>query len=456
MNISQLISRSYDLRAVYPTEFSESDFVLLGQVLGSWAPEGTVYIGGDSRCSTPSLKRAMIDGLLRAGRAVADIGLVSSDMLQYSTILFPDAALGIMITASHNPKEFNGFKMCLKNAIPINLKLIASELVHLIESKQLIETASTTERELPMRRLEKIDILPQWIDFLAAHAQGDLSELTVVADAGNGTAGVFMQALADRLGFTLIPLYFEPDGNFPNHHPSPIESKNMQDLLRKVRETGADIGVAFDGDADRAVMCDETGEIISASITLSAISELLLTENPGKKIMYNATCSHIVRDTVISLGGFPVREKVGHVYLKEHMQRDPDIIFAGEHSSHYYFRDMGNADSGVLAFLLVLEYLEQFELTASEMRNKFGKYHCIEETNFRVNSVPAVLESLSEIYRDAKQERFDGLTVSFEDGSWFNVRGSSNEPLIRLNLESVSPEGLESLSKKVISEIRAF
>jgi phosphomannomutase len=230
----------------------------------------------------------------------------------------------------------------------------------------------------------------------------------------------------------------------------------MADLLAKVRETGADIGVAFDGDADRAVMCDETGTIIGASITLSAIGELLLTQNPGKKIMYNETCSHIVRDTVIALGGIPVREKVGHVYLKEHMKTDPDIVFAGEHSSHYYFRDMGNADSGALAFLLVLEYLEQYELTASQMREKFGKYHGIEETNFRVTGVPEVLESLASIYADAKQERLDGLTVSFEDGSWFNVRGSSNEPLIRLNAEALSPERLETLVEKIISEISEF
>lgn len=215
----------------------------------------------------------MIDGLLQAGRTVVDIGLVSSDMLQYATICSPDAALGIMITASHNPKEYNGFKMCFKNAAPINLKLIAPELIHLIETKQLLELRNQGS-------LSHRNLLPAWIDFLASHAQADLSGFKVVADAGNGTAGVFMQALAERLGFTLIPLYFEPDGNFPNHHPSPIESKNVQDLLKKVQETGADIGVAFDGDADRAVLCDETGEIINASITLSAISELFLAANP--------------------------------------------------------------------------------------------------------------------------------------------------------------------------------
>jgi len=446
MNISHHLSRSYDMRAIYGQDFDDADFELIGQAIGSWAPEGAIYVGGDARLSTPSLKRAMVDGLARAGRKVVDIGLVSSDMLQYSTIKNSDAAIGIMVTASHNPKEFNGFKMCFRNAAPINLKLIAPELIHIIDSRQLVESPAAGN-------ITEKDTLPDWIDFLAEHAQADLSGLTVVADAGNGTAGVFMQALADRLGFTLVPLYFEPDGNFPNHHPSPIESKNMRDLLKKVKEVGADIGVAFDGDADRAVMCDENGEIISASITLAAVSELLLTESPGKKIMYNATCSHIVRDTILAHHGIPVREKVGHVYLKERMSQDPEIIFGGEHSSHYYFRDMGNADSGALAFLLLLEYLEQYEMKASSMRQKFGKYQNIEETNFRVDSVAAVLERLSETYGSDNQERFDGLTVSFEDGSWFNVRGSSNEPLIRLNAEAMSMERLEAMTEKVISEI---
>ncbi|MDD2744932.1 MAG: phosphomannomutase/phosphoglucomutase [Candidatus Gracilibacteria bacterium] len=449
MKIFPLLARSYDMRAIYGADFGDDDIRLVGQALGSWAPEGTIYLGGDARLSTPNLKQAMIDGLLQAGRTVVDIGLVSSDMLQYTTICSADAALGIMITASHNPKEYNGFKMCFKNAAPINLKLIAPELIHLIETKQLLELRDQGS-------LSHRNLLPAWIDFLASHAQADLSGFKVVADAGNGTAGVFMQALAERLGFTLIPLYFEPDGNFPNHHPSPIESKNVQDLLKKVQETGADIGVAFDGDADRAVLCDETGEIINASITLSAISELFRAANPGKKILYNATCSHIVRDTVLAQGGIPLQEKVGHVYLKERMQQDPDIIFGGEHSSHYYFRDMGNADSGVLAFLLILEYLEQYEMSASEMRIKFGKYQSIEETNFRVTSVPEVLKHLSETFTDVGQEFFDGLTLDFGEGSWCNIRGSSNEPLIRLNAEALTQEGLNILVQKVISEIEKF
>lgn len=330
---TNILTRSYDLRAIYPSEITEKDFFLIGQAIGSWAPGGVIYIGGDARLSTSSLKESMIEGLMHAGKHVVDLGVISSDMLQFSTLHYPDAAVGIMITASHNPKEYNGFKMCLRNAVPINLKSVGPELLHIMESSTLIEAPE-------QGKCEKKDILPAWIDFLASHAQSDLSKIKVVADAGNGTAGIFMQALADRLGFELIPLFFEPDGNFPNHHPSPIETKNLQDLMKKVREVGADIGVAFDGDADRAVMCDENGEIISSSQVLAAVSELLLTDKPGKKIIYNTTCGHIAKDTIEACGGIALREKVGNVYIKERMQTDPDIIFAGEHSSHFYFQDL--------------------------------------------------------------------------------------------------------------------
>lgn len=292
---TNILTRSYDLRAVYPSEITEADFSVIGQAIGSWAPDGAIYIGGDARLSTPSLKKAMIEGLMQAGKEVVDLGIISSDMLQFSTLHYPDAAVGIMITASHNPKEYNGFKMCLKHAVPINLKSVGPELLHIMESGALITRPEQA-------KLGEKNILPAWIDFLATHAQSDLSGLKVVADAGNGTAGIFMQPLADRLGFELIPLFFEPDGNFPNHHPSPIESKNLQDLVKKVRECGADIGVAFDGDADRAVMCDENGEIISSSQILAAISELLLADKPGKKIVYNTTCGHIAKDTIESCG----------------------------------------------------------------------------------------------------------------------------------------------------------
>ena len=263
-----------------------------------------------------------------------------------------------------------------------------------------------------------------------------------------------MQALADKLGFELIPLFFEPDGNFPNHHPSPIESKNLVDLIAKVRETGADIGIAFDGDADRAVMCDELGNIIEASAVLAAISEMLLTEQPGKKIVFNAISGNIVPETILANGGIPIREKVGHIYIKERMKQDPDIIFAGEHSSHYFFRELGNADSGAAAFICLLEYLEQYELTASELRQKFFKYYAIEEINFRVTEPKRILELLSRTFSDAEQDTNDGLTLRYQTW-WCNVRLSSNEPLLRLNIEADSPEQLAERFEEIRGIIEA-
>lgn len=437
-----LLLKSYDLRGIYPTQIDESYFLELGKAFGLWAPMGTIIIGGDARLSTPSMKSSFIEGLLSVGQNVADIGIVSSDMLQFSSIYYADATASVMITASHNPKQYNGMKCCLKNAEPINLKQAAPELIHIIETGKTAESYTRGT-------FETRDILAGWIDKIASFTMSDFSGLKVVADAGNGTAGVFMGALAEKLGFELVPLFFEPDGNFPNHHPSPIESKNMVDLIAKVREVGADIGVAFDGDADRAVMCDENGEIISASIALCAIAEMLLARKPGGKIIHNATCSNIVADTVRANGGEVIREKVGHVYIKERMKNDPDVIFAGEHSSHYFFRELGNADSGVAAFVCVLEYLAQYELSAAGLQAKFAKYHNIEETNYEVADPKAVIEKLAEEFNDGTQDRFDGLTVRYSDW-WFNVRPSSNEPLLRLNLEAnnaaLLAEKLELLS----------
>ena len=244
-----LLKKSYDLRGIYPTQIDTSFFTLIGQAFGSWAPVGEIIIGGDARLSTPELKSAMIAGLVSTGRVVRDIGLVSSDMLQFASIHHAETtAMAIMVTASHNPKEYNGFKCCLGNARPINLQEVGPELIAIIDRAGLLSAEGG--------QVIKSSILEAWIDRVSAFITTDLSGLRIVADAGNGTAGIFMSALAERLGFELIPLYFEPDGSFPNHHPSPIEAKNMVDLQTRVIAEHADIGVAFDGDADRAVLCD--------------------------------------------------------------------------------------------------------------------------------------------------------------------------------------------------------
>jgi phosphomannomutase len=442
-----LLKKSYDLRGIYPTQIDAVFFTLVGKAFGSWAPAGEIIIGGDARVSTPELKSAMIAGLVSTGRVVRDIGLVSSDMLQFASIHHAETtAMAIMVTASHNPKDYNGFKCCLTNAGPIDLQKVGPELIAIIDGDNLLSAEGG--------QVIQSSILEAWIDRVSSFVTTDLSGLRIVADAGNGTAGVFMSALAERLGFELTPLYFEPDGNFPNHHPSPIEAKNMVDLQARVISEWADIGVAFDGDADRAVLCDSAWVIITPSITMAAITEHFLHLHPGWKILTNTPTSHIVRDTVERLGGICLVERVGHVYLKSQMEKDPEIIFGGEHSSHYFFPSLGNLDSGLVAFVIFLEYMGQFELTAEWVRKRFSKYANIEETNFTVSSVSETIELLASKYTDGAQDRTDGLTVTYPDW-WMSVRGSSNEPLIRLNIEANSPQILETQKRELLSIIEA-
>ncbi len=443
-----LLKKSYDLRGIYPTQIDAPFFESIGHAFALWAPSGSVVIGWDARLSTPELKEAMIRWLISGGRNVIDLGLISSDMLQFASIhLAEEVALGIMITASHNPKEYNGFKCCLKNAAPIDLRVVGPILADTIERWVMYSGA--------LGSYETYDPLPAWINKVASFVQSDMSHLRVVADAGNGTAGVFMGALAEKLWFELIPLFFEPDGNFPNHHPSPIEWKNMVDLQRSVIAEWADIGVAFDGDADRAIFCDKNGMIVSPSIALAAIAEYFLHLQPGGKILYNTPTSHIVRETILKSGGIPIQEKVGNVYIKAHMQSDPEIIFAGEHSSHYFFSSLGNLDSGLMAFVLFLEYMSQFELTAEEVRLKFSKYSAIEETNFVVPSVWDAITIFEDIYKDGIQEKSDGLTITYLEW-WMSIRGSMNEPILRINIEANSAEILETKKNEVFQLIGAL
>lgn len=362
-----------------------------------------------------------------------------------------------MITASHNPKEYNGLKMCLKNAKPINLKAIAPELVDIASKIENLESGTEAGNlsGWEAKWVETRNIASLWAQHLGTFGMSGTYDLKIVADAWNGTAGAFMPALAEVMWFELIPLFFEPDGNFPNHHPSPIESKNMQDLVREVQKVWADLWVAFDGDADRAVLCDENGEILSSGVIISAISELFLLERPGKKILVNAVVSKAVEDTVQALGGKILYEKVGHIYIKEQMAKDPDIIFAGEHSSHFFFPKLGNMDSWAMAFVFFLEYMAQFELKASEVREKFTKYVALEETNFRVTDAKKALEHISEVFLDHTQERLDGLTLRW-DGYWCNFRMSSNEPLLRLNMEAKDNALLDEMKNRMTQELSLF
>ncbi|MDD2486830.1 MAG: phosphomannomutase/phosphoglucomutase [Candidatus Gracilibacteria bacterium] len=446
MNLD-VLSKSYDIRGVYPTEIDEALYYEIGMGFGKLMDNSNFAVGYDARLSGESLKDALIQGILDSGNNVFDIGLCSTDMIYFSSGFYDDIDVGIMITASHNPKEYNGLKSCLKFAVPINMKDFSKELIDFIENgnKQIREKKGTY--------IEK-DILDDWINHILSFIDiKNIKPLKIVADAGNGVAGVFMEKLAERLGIDMIPLYFEADGNFPNHHPNPIERENMQDLLNKVISENADLGVAFDGDADRMYICDEKGDIWSGTITTAMIAKTILQKNPGKKIVYNTVSGKIVSETIESSGGIGIKEKVGHVYIKETMKKDPDIVFAGEHSGHYFFQNNWNADSGVIAFAIVLELICNENKKSSEIKEEFDVYHAIDEINSKVNDVKQKISELKDIYKDGKIEENDGLTVIFND-FWFNVRPSSNEPLLRLNVEAISKDLAKEKEKEILEIIR--
>lgn len=437
-----LLSKSYDFRGVFGRDFSTPDYEVLGFAFASLLPGAKFAVGRDARTSSPELAAAFLRGIAKSGKGGVDLGLVSSDMLQFSSVAYPDVDAAFMVTASHNPKEYNGLKSCLKNAEPVNLKEWGPKVAAFAAANPLPESVSGT--------VENRDVSDAWVEHVASFARGDFRGLKVVADAGNGVAGAFLPKLAAKLGFELVGLFLEPDGEFPNHHPSPIESKNTLDLVAKVREVGADVGVAFDGDADRAVACDETGTVVPAAAMMCAIVESVLAEKPGASIVYNAVSSDAVPELVAELGGKPVKSKVGHVYIKEMMKADPSIEFGGEHSSHYYFRKNANADSGIIAFVCFLSAMADKGLRASGVREAFAKYPAIEETNFAVDDVAAATARVEAAYPDALKERFDGVTLRMPE-FWINLRPSSNEPLLRLNLEAKNAAVLEREFERVKS-----
>lgn len=437
-----LLSKSYDFRGVFGRDFTTQDYVSLGFAFASLLPGKRYAVGYDARLSSFELASAFRKGVTFAGKDVIDLGMVSSDMLQYASVCYDDVDAAFMVTASHNPKEYNGLKSCLKNAEPINLKTWGPKIAEFLATNPL--TSSVTGNE------GKRDVSDLWVEHVASFARGSFEGLKIVADAGNGAAGAFLPKLAKRLGFEMVGLFLEPDGNFPNHHPSPIESKNTLDLVAKVKEVGADVGVAFDGDADRAVACDETGTMVPAAAMACSIIENVLLEKPGATILYNAVSSDSVREFAESLGGKTAREKVGHVYLKDAMKEDPSIEFACEHSSHYYLRSNANADSGIIAFVCFVSAMVEKGLKASDVRKAYAKYPAIEETNFKVESVAETTAKIEAAYGDAEKERFDGLTLRYPD-FWINLRPSSNEPLLRLNMEARDEETLEKEFARVKS-----
>ncbi|MDQ4027066.1 MAG: phosphomannomutase/phosphoglucomutase [Actinomycetota bacterium] len=437
------IFKAYDIRGVYPTELNEDVASRIGVAFARFSGGDRIAVGRDMRTSSPHLTQAFVDGLRRGGASVIDFGLVSTDALYFGSGVLD--VPGAMFTASHNPAEYNGLKLCLEGAAPI-----ASD-TGLEDIRRLAEEASAVGP--PAGALEHRNILGDYAEHCRSFVDvGALRPVKVAVDAGNGMAGKTVPLVLEPLPFSVVPLYFELDGTFPNHPANPIEPENLADLQRVVSEDACDVGIAFDGDADRIFLVDEQAQPISGSLTTALVAERLLKKYPGETILYNLICSWTVPEVIQENGGRPIRTRVGHSFIKRIMA-ETGAIFGGEHSGHYYFRDNYRADSGLIAALLVLEALSVGDRSLSELLGPFRRYFSTGEINSEVTDQAEAIGRLEASYDDGKQDQTDGLTVEYDDW-WFNCRPSNTEPLLRLNLEARTEELMTAKRDEVLGIIR--
>lgn len=430
MEIIKEIFKAYDIRGKVPTEINSEVALLVGRALADFLPEGEVAVGRDMRTDSEELASAIIEGLVLQGREVVDLGQITSDMIYFAVGKLALAG-GAMITASHNPGEYNGIKLTAKGVTPIG----EATGLKIIEKKVLSNEFRKPEKSGVVR---KLDILGEWVSFAVSFAP-NLGKLNIGLDAGNGMAGILVPELKSKTKLSISGLYIQPDGTFPNHPANPLDYKNLKDLISEVKSGSLDCGLAFDGDADRAFFIDEEGEVVRASIIGALLAERFLQDKPGSTIIYNAITSKAVLETVIKYGGNPIRSRVGHSFIKQ-MMRENNAIFACEHSGHFYFRDFYYADSGLIAALMVLDEICKSGKSLSELIRPFSnEYFDSGEINFEVKDKQKTIDQIENNFKDGKIDRLDGLTISYDDW-WFNVRPSNTEPYLRLNIESNKTE----------------
>lgn len=429
------IVKAYDIRGTVPDQFDESAAHALGVAFAKFSDAKMIVVAHDMRPSGPDLVEAFQNGLVEQGVNVVNLGLASTDMLYFASGKLD--VPGAMFTASHNPAQYNGIKCCLSGARSIGIdnglreiKAIAQDVLN---SKGPAATKTRGE-------VTKKNMLAEFVSHVVGFIDTEsLSTLRVVADTANGMGGLVAPAVFEKLKkFELEVMYGELDGTFPNHPADPIQPANQRDLQARVIAGKFDVGLAFDGDADRVFLVDETGKSVSGSTTTALLASVFLRENPSATILYNLICSRIVPETITSLGGKPIRTKNGHSYMKQVMAQT-GAVFAGEHSGHYYFADNYRADSGLIATMVVLGEMCRTGKSLSELRKPFEKYANSGEINTQVADIAQVIDRVTKKYAAFPQDHLDGLTV--DCGSWwFNVRSSNTEPLLRLNLEAATRE----------------
>jgi phosphomannomutase len=437
------IFKAYDIRGTYPDQLDAEICRRAGAAFARFAEAPSILVARDMRPSGPELAGAFAEGAQSQGVDVVDLGLASTDLMYYASGALD--APGAMFTASHNPAGYNGIKLCLAGAKPVGEDTGLGEIKKLTAEGLAPSGAqgSRTERNV--------------VDAYAAHVRSfvDVSllrPLKVVADTANGMGGYVAPEVFEGLPFEVEYLFQELDGTFPNHPADPIQVENLRFLQARVLETGADIGLAFDGDADRVFLVDEKAQPVSGSLTTALLAKGILAKHPGETILHNLICSKSVPEVIRESGGTPVRTRVGHSFIKAVMA-ETGAIFGGEHSAHYYFRDNYRADSGLIASLIVLEQLSVSGEPLSALLAPLDRWAASGEINSRVDDPAAVIERVAAIYAGGDQDRLDGLTVDFGDW-WFNLRPSNTEPLLRLNLEARTRDDCDARTTEVLGHIR--
>ena len=446
------VFKAYDIRGIYPTELDEQGAAAIGRAYVEEFDPRRIAVGRDMRLSSPAMARAAIDGAAAAGCDVLDLGLVGTEMLYFAVgELGLDG--GIEVTASHNPKEYAGMKVVRAGALPVGGD---SGLLEVRDAALGTSDTVSLSRDRP-GTVQEYDIWPAFVErVLSFIDESALRPLRVVIDAANGMAGVMLPPVLERLpSVDAVRCYFEPDGSFPNHEPNPLLPENREFIVRRTLDDGADLGVAFDGDADRCFFVDDEGEFVPGDFVTALLAESILEKEPGAKIIYDVRASWAVPETIGRAGGTPLVNRVGHAFIK-HRMREESAAFAGEVSGHYYFRDFSQADSGVVPFLLMLELLSKRGARLSELLRPYReRYFITGELNTPVPDVDAVLARLEERYAaEGTVSHLDGVSVD-ADGWHMNVRPSNTEPLLRLNLEARERDLMERKRDEVLELIRS-
>ena len=443
------VFKAYDVRGIYPSELDEKGAYAIGRAYVEEFEPRRIAVGRDMRVSAPTMAKATIEGAAAAGAEVLDIGMVGTEMVYFAVgELGLDG--GICVTASHNPKEYTGMKIVRRGALPVGGDS------GLMDVRDRALADSDVSRGQTPGHVQTCDVWPAFCERVLSFIDLEaVKPLRVVIDGANGMAGVMLAPVLERLPIVAVRCHFEPDGTFPNHEPNPLLPENREFIVGKVRDEGADLGVAFDGDADRCFFVDEAGEFVPGDFATALLAESILAKEPGGKVIYDVRASWAVPETIERAGGVPLMNRVGHAFIKHRMRKE-DAVFAGEVSAHYYFRDFSQADTGVVPFLLMLELISRRGRPFSEILAPFReRYFITGEINTPVADVPLKLQELKERYsREGDVSHLDGVSVDAPD--WhMNVRPSNTEPLLRLNLEARSAALMERKRDEVLALIRS-